>query len=429
MFIRHFPRVRGRAPACLWRVFAPVFLSVCAALCGCNLGPRAFETNRPAYNDAIVQTSSQELLLNMIRLKYREPTLFLEVSNVTTQFNFLQTANITGTLNEGPTPSDASLQPPDQLRVGGSVIFQERPTITLTPLQGEDFVTRMLSPLELEILTLATRSGWRIDRVFRITVQSMNGLNNAWSASGPTPRAAPEYREFMRVAELFAELQKKKLLVFGEEIIEQPLPVSFAAETVSVDTLMEMSQKGFMLQTSEEDGRLNVTRATTIAAWRVPPATRETPEAAEIIKTLGLVPDREWYEVKFGRQSQIRGERQETAIVLTTRSLTGILSYLAQAVEVPEEHREKGWVTTTLDAAGQPFEWSDLTGDLLAIRSQKASPGDKAAIAVQYLGHWYYIDNSDLMSKSTFNLISQLFALQAGEVKAAAPLLTLDVGG
>ena len=54
---------------------------------------------------------------------------------------------------------------------------------------------------------------------------------------------------------------------------------------------------------------------------------------------------------------------------------------------------------------------------------------DKSAGAVRCRGYWFYIDNTDLHSKSMFALLRQLFFLQAGQLKGAAPVLTLPVGG
>ncbi|UCG16782.1 MAG: hypothetical protein JSV19_01855 [Phycisphaerales bacterium] len=54
---------------------------------------------------------------------------------------------------------------------------------------------------------------------------------------------------------------------------------------------------------------------------------------------------------------------------------------------------------------------------------------DESAVAVRYRGYWFYIDDTDLHSKSTFALLRQLFSLPAGQFKGAAPVLTLPVGG
>ena len=73
------------------------------------------------------------------------------------------------------------------------------------------------------------------------------------------------------------------------------------------------------------------------------------------------------------------------------------------------------------------FDWKDVTGDLWMVRSQKDAP-EHAAVAVQYRGYWFYIQENDLESKNTFILLSQLFSLQSGNTHSAAPLLTLPIG-
>jgi len=64
----------------------------------------------------------------------------------------------------------------------------------------------------------------------------------------------------------------------------------------------------------------------------------------------------------------------------------------------------------------------------MRIRSSNGRPA-AGSVSVEYRGHWFYIDDSDLSSKSTFSLLGQLFALQAGGGKAISPVLTLPIGG
>lgn len=104
-----------------------------------------------------------------------------------------------------------------------------------------------------------------------------------------------------------------------------------------------------------------------------------------------------------------------------------MLYYLSQAVEVPERDVKKGKVTVARDETGKPFDWKAVLGDSMTIASQTARPAE-AAVAVRYRGTWFYIDDSDLESKSTFSMLSQIFALQAGEAEGIRPILTLPVG-
>ncbi|MCH7685105.1 MAG: hypothetical protein IH899_00230 [Planctomycetes bacterium] len=73
----------------------------------------------------------------------------------------------------------------------------------------------------------------------------------------------------------------------------------------------------------------------------------------------------------------------------------------------------------------QPFDWGEMTGDLFSVRVQRFRP-HHAAVAVQHRGYWFYVDETDLDSKSTFNLLLELFNL---EIRAGGgaqiPLLTI----
>ncbi|MFQ5503151.1 MAG: hypothetical protein ACE5EQ_12795, partial [Phycisphaerae bacterium] len=52
------------------------------AAAGCQLGPAALRVSQSQYNNAIQQTSAEQLLLNLVRLMYRESPMFLEVGSV-----------------------------------------------------------------------------------------------------------------------------------------------------------------------------------------------------------------------------------------------------------------------------------------------------------------------------------------------------------
>lgn len=67
-----------------------------------------------------------------------------------------------------------------------------------------------------------------------------------------------------------------------------------------------------------------------------------------------------------------------------------------------------------------------LTGELFRVGSSDQVPND-AFVRVEYRGTWFYIDDSDLNSKSTFNLLDQLFQLQSGNTRKAGPVLTLPL--
>jgi hypothetical protein len=60
----------------LWLVLISLILS------GCGLGPSMMRADRLTYNDAIQFTDRQELLLNIVRLRYNEGPEFLATSSI-----------------------------------------------------------------------------------------------------------------------------------------------------------------------------------------------------------------------------------------------------------------------------------------------------------------------------------------------------------
>ena len=106
-----------------------------------------------------------------------------------------------------------------------------------------------------------------------------------------------------------------------------------------------------------------------------------------------------------------------------------MLFYLSHAVEVPEEDVSNGFVQVTVDKSGEVFDWTaNASGTLLKVHCSDKRP-EHAYVSTRYRGHWFYINDNDLHSKSTFMFISTLFNLQAGEASSAdiAPTLTIPV--
>jgi hypothetical protein len=104
----------------------------------------------------------------------------------------------------------------------------------------------------------------------------------------------------------------------------------------------------------------------------------------------------------------------------------GAMYFLSLGVEPPPKDERAGRVTVTLDEGGSRFEWTNVTKDLLRIQSSDDRP-ENAYTGISYRGSWFFIDDSDLESKSSFSLLAQLIVLQAGDVELTGPVLTLPV--
>jgi hypothetical protein len=349
------------------------------ALTSCSpFGPATIPAARFDYNQTIARSWDEQLLLNLVRLRYRDTPQFLQIGSVLSRYSRVAGADLGVAIGADGTSRTA-------FPAGVNFAYEETPTITYVPLQGEEFTRHLLRPIGIQPLFLLARSGWSIERLLRCCVQQINGLGNAPSCAGPTPTLAPDTTAFRALAKALRELQVEGMLGSLLDGVD--------------DTVASPGLPPPRLRLDGDDTRIDALRR----MLTLDGACREFP-----IET-GL------------------GAGSGCSIVLQTRSLLGVMFFLSLGVEAPEQDQALGRVTTTLDAAGRPYDWRELVGDLLRVRHAAARP-DTAYAAVPYRGSWWYIDDADLESKSTFFLLTWLFNLQASNAQAIGPVLTVGAG-
>lgn len=352
-----------------------VLLSLAVLATGCAFsGPGALRTTRTEYNLAIQQTNEQELLLNLVRLRYRDSLYFLSVEKIAASAEY--TGEVAASASLSSDSSDVySLGP-------GRVSVMENPTVFYTPLNGERFALQMMSLINPEVLVPLANSGWSIERLLRVMLQGMNGYKNAPTAAGPTPDMAPEYRDFQAIVRLLRSLQQRALL------------------EVSRTGLGEQHYLELMLAPESDDDA----------------------EVVEFRRLLGLSAEVRSYPVVPGI-----GPGDGEVIKVVPRSMIGILNYLSQAVNVPARDAEAGLVTVTRSADGSQFDWLQVFDRLFQVSAALESPAG-AAVAVRYRDAWFYLRDDDLDSKSTFSLLAQLMALQSGSVGDRELPMSFSIG-
>jgi hypothetical protein len=343
-----------------WLVFTTV---------GCEfLGPRAVRAGRTEYNAAAKTTDVEQLLLNIVRLRFNDKPYFLEISSIS-----------------ATTEGTAAIGGNQDIGVEGGLRYLERPTIIYQPLTGESFVRQLLTPIDLKTLLLLRDAGWEMDNILRVFADSINGIPNAPTAADSSPEGVPDFEEFLAVVEAFDQLEDIGAFVFAarQQKEEQEMVIRFRPKAAE--------------------------------------AYEFTEEFAELLN-LELSPD-SVYTVRIGLQQETR-----TEIVIRTRPLLSAMFYLGQSIDIPAEIVEAGGINISLDERGQLFDWRRLFDGLIHIRSADSRPPDAYA-AVPYGPYWFYIDNADADSKETLTLVSTVLTLKAGGVPSEAPLLTLPVTG
>lgn len=359
-----------------------IALALLASGCTTGFGPRAVRGERPDYNQQILRSADAEMLLNLVRMRYNDTPLFLELGTVVASYGYDTSLNAGGTI-----PASGS----NVATLGSAFAYGEHPTITYTPLAGEEFATRMLTPIPLDSIMLFEQTGWRAERLLLVAVQRINDVFNAPTANGPTPEHKPDYEVFADLAARMERLRDARLMGLNWEMKEHE---------------------------TDPPGR-------NPRFWLRAPADPNSPLAADVAavrRLLALEPGKEDFYLTAFPYKHTPNE-----VGLRCRSLLGVLYFLSKAVEPPAEHVKAGLVTVTMDDDGQPFDWSKITGKVLAIHSQEGRP-QKAYVAVQHRGWWFYIADDDQSSKATFSLLNILYSLQQATGKGKSPVLTLPIG-
>ncbi|HEX3313329.1 MAG TPA: hypothetical protein VHR72_00505, partial [Gemmataceae bacterium] len=105
----------------------------------------------------------------------------------------------------------------------------------------------------------------------------------------------------------------------------------------------------------------------------------------------------------------------------------GLLIFASKGIDIPKCHYEKGLVSDPIDASGRMFDWSCVMKDIIHVKSQKTRPLH-CFCSVHYRGHWYYIDDGDLTSKTSFALILEIYGLELAGGVVPGPIVTVPVG-
>lgn len=343
---------------------------------GCvMLGAEGLPITRADYNQAVQRSTDEQMLLNLVRLRFRDAPMFLDITSVSSQMSYSAGLSGSSSFSSGNKPSGG---------LGASLGYNEKPTISFAPLHGEKFTQQLLTQIPLDRIALLYHSGWSVERILRLCVQRINDLRNAPRASGPTPDTAPVFETFREAVAILRTLQ----------LADQ---IDLRFDRKGQATLPVLYRKG-----SGE-----------AALWN------------RFLTLTGSRPDAE------GRIFLTQDSRMPRRgfLYVETRSFMGALHLLSHAVAVAPADEEQGRVTVTRNADGSRFDWNLVNGNLMRIHSAARPPADSAATSVRYRGRWYFIDDADLDTKSTFTLLHQLFSLQADKSNIPPPALTLSLGG
>jgi len=401
-----------------------MLVAACAAasLGGCGFGPKAIEKTHGRYAESVRRVEEEQLLRQLVLLRYNETSVNFDIANIASQYELAATAEARPFF-VAPNPSTDIFRTFTSILPDVSLSGSNRPTITLIPNTDGGSVRRYLTPITLETLIFLTQTSWPVDTVLRVWVERLNGVPNAVQASGPGSDDPPDYERFLRLTELFRNVQRQELAAIRTEEQFTEIGGPIPSESVTAAAMVEAAKGGFEYR--PRDARTwSLVRKEKHLIVGVNPGAEKSPEMLEIEKLLNLVPGLSRYDVAVSNRGSPDPEKYPgppaKELHLVPRSTAQAEYFLSNGVEAPNEHVCAGLVSSDNSA---------ITEGLFAVHSSAGhKPPANAFVAVRYRGYWFYIDDRDQESKITFALMFHLSKLDFTRDPLRGPALTLPVG-
>ena len=395
-------------------------LAACLAATGC-VGPAAVRSTRGRYNEVVRSTNDEQLLMNLVRLRYADTPVFIDLPNITSQFEVSA-----GGSDPGPSGSQTNFG-----IVG--LTGRDSPTLSYHPRQGREISKALLNPLSADVYSVVT-AGARLEQLFWMTLNDINDVQNAAHATTLAPRVPDDNALFLRGVHLLAEIDDRGGAEIGFSTSDDDRPASdpIPAGLVRGRDLLGAAKDGYVFR-AKGDGRMALYKLEKELTLKIRSGFTHSPEMQELAQIFHLTPGLNRYKI----ESELEPDAQSSVpgalpgidtIYLNLRSMLQIMTFLSKGVCVPAEHVIDGIAPVTPGPDGRPFDWTRVTAGNFFVASQKHRPRD-AEVAVHYRGYWFYIPRQDVNSRSVLAVLEILFSLQESDEKAGGPVLTLPVGG
>jgi hypothetical protein len=407
--------------------FAARAALLCAALLGgCAGGPAALQQTRLQYNEVVKATTEQQLLLNIVRLRYTDTPSSLSIANIAAQFELVRQLQLTpffAASGAEPNRSFSAVLPQ------ASVSYADRPTFSLVPIDDAEFTRKLFTPLTLDGVLYLAKTTWPIGTVFRLYLENLNWVPNAEFASGPTPEIGPKYSDFLVGVLALQNLQQQGRVVFSTEERFEAAGGPIPAAQVNAAGVIEAAKNGMELRPDEGGKTWTLGRKTRQPVIFLDPSMQDSGPMREFVRIFRLKPGLNKYDVTVDSLPPfIDSAGGHTLLDLETRSLLQAMYYVSHGVDVPPEHAMRGIARTTRTEDGSVYDWLKVTQNVFRARwSRGDAPPANAHTAVSYQGYWFYIDEADHETKATFSLLLELTRLDLQAKPGDRPLLTLPI--
>ncbi len=382
---------------------------ILSILSGC-ISPMALNRAVLAYDDAVTDAVSQQLLINIVRAHHRQPIHFTGVSNIAATFTFHA--------NAGATPALGGLAGASMLPIFGGGV-SESPTISIVPIEGEDFTKRLLTPFPQSKLTLLLRQRFDVDLLLRMMAQEVRLLNSEQpSVYRNSPIDKVGYEMFRRVVLHLSAIQDHN------KLYAEPL---FLTHTWTIPA-SSIAAEGFQALQKEFVVRYNAKENTYTLSKKIPGPiliTNYDPNTLsdeEREKLNDMAEDWNISDVAFDIRSDQYGGEWPMSGIFRLRSFHSILGFLGKALgEESGYHVAKDPRTPAILGNENP----DLTMGFVVSDTTPA----EVDFSIRWNNRYYAVNTQEpyaRWNRDAFQLLFLLFQMTVTDIpRVGVPSITI----
>lgn len=342
---------------------------------GCSkLGSYSIKAGRGAYNEAINYTDAQQTLMTIVRHRYGEKSTILAVTSVTA--NVSVTSKVGFNIGIGSKENfEGNLVP-----LSGGVVYEENPTITYAPVQGREYIRKLLSPIPIELLALTISSELSPEEMGKLIIFLISRVNDIKNPAFLSSKNSLSDPRFLRYVDLTVLLVSSGNLFF---ISSQDIPNKYAFVITDYKSSVD--------------------------------------EVQEFLNILGISKQIKMFEDIVLPINFAIHKSDSPGISLKTRSIWDLVQILGSTIQLPEDNE--------LSENAIKYPPPGLPTMNLKILSSKQKPIN-AAVQINYNRNWYYIDRNDKQTKTAFRILQEFWGVMIADASKGslmAPVLTVPV--
>ena len=361
-----------------------------------------------SYDTSTGDAIAKQLLVNIARARRNEPMHFTTVSSIAATYRFGLTGGF-GPAQAGPR--------------GGIVVptfaatAEENPTISIAPMQGDDYTQRLLTPFVEQKLTLLLRQGYDVDSLLRLLGAELRldvDASHRYVSYENRPSDRDGYTVFRRAMSQLSSIQDRHAL--NVEPLYFQRSWSVAADGVTPETFASI-YKDFTIGFDDQAKRWRVSKRIVgrVMISNYDPAALSDDERQRLHAEAEEAPVN---EILVDIRAGFTGGEIPMHGRLALRSFHEVLNFIGRGVaEEPE-------FDVPPDPRTPPIAENPVSA--LRIVESTSTPSD-ADFVVTWRDRYYAVapDSGYAWNRKAFALLFQLFQMSMATGQGAGPAITI----